>query len=146
MPTPFESAQLILTLYEQRREETLRKARDFFLSFEPETAEEFIGAMFGPQGGYVRMVVSYWDMACSFVEHGAIDPAMFDDANGEYRVVLAKLAPLMTAIREKLGNPNFAIHLERFAYARPDGRAQVEATGVRIKGMLAARRAAAAAA
>lgn len=143
MPTPFESAELILTLYEQRREETMRKARDFFLSFEPETVDDYMAAAFGPQGGYVRMVVSYWDMACSLVEHGAIDPAMFEASNGEYRVVLAKLYPLLSGIREKMGNPEFAAHIERFAYSRPEGREKVEATAARIKGMLAARRAAA---
>jgi hypothetical protein len=144
MPTPFESAQLILTLFEQRREETMRKARDFFISFQPETADEFIAGMFGPQGGYVRMVISYWDMACSLVEHGAIDPAMFEAANGEFRIVLAKLYPLLPEIREKVGNAEFAAHIERFAYSRPEGREKIEATAERIKAMLAARKAAAA--
>ncbi len=122
----------------------MRKARDFFISFQPETADEFIAGMFGPQGGYVRMVISYWDMACSLVEHGAIDPAMFEAANGEFRIVLAKLYPLLPEIREKVGNAEFAAHIERFAYSRPEGREKIEATAERIKAMLAARKAAAA--
>jgi len=48
MPTPFESAQLILTLYEQRREETMRKARDFWVTFDPQTADDFMAVMMGP--------------------------------------------------------------------------------------------------
>ncbi len=67
MPTPFESAQLILTLYEQRREETMRKARDFWVLFNPETVEDFMGAMMGPNSGYIRMVLGFWFMGASLV-------------------------------------------------------------------------------
>ena len=38
MPTPFESAQLNLQLFDMRREPLLRKARDWFLlEFHPAT-------------------------------------------------------------------------------------------------------------
>ena len=146
MPTPFESAQLILTLYEQRREETMRKARDFWAMFDPQTFEEYSAAMFGPQSGYIRMVLSYWDMAASLVENGAIDRKMFQDSTSEYLVVFAKIEPLLPAIRQNWGNPGFLAHLERFALSLPDARTQIDAMGARIKYMIAARKAAAGAA
>ena len=144
MPTPFESAQLILTLYEQRREETMRKARDFWAMFDPETMDDFMATMFGPQSGYVRMVMSYWDMAASLVLNGAIDSKMFQDSTGEYLVVYAKIEKLLPQIREKWNNPNFLASLEKFVMSLPDARNQVDAMGIRIKAMIAARKAAAA--
>jgi hypothetical protein len=142
MPTPFESATLILTLYEQRREETMRKARDFFVTFDPRTAEEFMAGMFGPQGGYVRMVVSYWEQAASLVANGAIDEKMFRDANGEYILVFARIEPFLPQLREAFGNPGFAAHLEKLTLSLPDARARIDGTVARIRAMLAARAAA----
>jgi len=146
MPTPFESAQLILTLYEQRREETMRKARDFWAMFDPQTLEEFTAAMFGPQSGYVRMVLGYWDMAASLVENGAIDRKMFQDATGEYLVVYTKMEPIIPALRAQWGNPNFLKHLESLTMSLPDARQQIDAMKERMKYMMAARKAASGAA
>jgi hypothetical protein len=143
MPTPFESAQLILTLYEQRREATMRKARDFWVMFDPTTVEDFMGAMMGPDSGYIRMVLGYWDMAASLVENGAIDRKMFQDSTQEYLVVFAKVEPLLPALREKFSNPKMAAHLESLAMSLPDARQQLDAISARIKGVIAARRAAA---
>lgn len=144
MPTPFESAQLILTLYEQRREETMRKARDFWVTFEPETVEDFLAAMFGTQGAYVRQVLGYWEMAASFVENGAIDRKMFYDSSMEFLVVYAKIEHLLPALREGMGNPTAWSKLESLANGLPDARTQIDGMKARIKGMLANRKAAAA--
>jgi hypothetical protein len=146
MPTPFESAQLILRLYETRRDETMRKARSFWFEFDPQNVDEYFAAMMGPDGGYVRMVVSYWEMAASFVENGAIDRKMFEDANAEHVVVFAKIEPLLAGIREKYGTPGFAAHLERMILSAPDGRQKVDDMKARIHGMMAARKAASASA
>ena len=56
MATPYESAKLILQLYEQRREETMRKARDFMIGWDPRSAEEFMAGMMGENSAYIRMV------------------------------------------------------------------------------------------
>jgi hypothetical protein len=143
MPTPFESAQLILSLYETRREETMRKARDFFFTFDPQNFEEMIAGMMGPQGSYIRMVISYWDMAASFVENGAIDRKMFLDANGEFIFVFAKIEPFLPQFREMMGSPAFAAHLEALIKSLPNAQERVESTRARVKSMIAARAAAA---
>ena len=66
------------------------------------------------------MVISYWDMACSFVNNGALDAQMFNDANGEHMFVYAKLEPFLPALREEMGNPNFLAHLEKVVKECPD--------------------------
>ncbi|MGD1068653.1 MAG: hypothetical protein ABSB15_00810 [Bryobacteraceae bacterium] len=142
MPTPFESAQLILTLYDLRREETMRKARDFFVTFDPRTFEDFMASFAGPHSAYIRMVVSYWEMAASLVANGAIDARMFTDANGEFVFVFGKVEPFLPQFREVFGNPNFLVHLEKLTLGLPNGRQLVDESVQRMRAMMAARAAA----
>jgi hypothetical protein len=112
--TPTESAQLILRLYELRRETVLRQARAWFAAeFNPTTWEELGQRIAGEPNAWFRMVVSYWDMAASLVSFGAIDPAMFHASNGELVVVFAKLEPFLAQLREQRSNPEFLRHMEQ---------------------------------
>jgi hypothetical protein len=113
-------ADLILKLYELRREKTMREARNWFFQFNPKGKEDFIDVLTSDKSGLYRMVVSYWDMACSFVNNGALDAQMFNDANGEHMFVYAKLEPFLPALREEMGNPNFLAHLEKVVKECPD--------------------------
>jgi hypothetical protein len=117
-----DEAGLILKLYELRRDDTLRKARDwYFREFNPQSMAEFSAAMFGEHSGHLRMVVTYWDMAAALVNRGAISLELFNDANGEQIGTFAKVEPLLGEIRKMLG-PQFAAHLEKLIDATPDGR------------------------
>jgi hypothetical protein len=140
MSNAVDSANLILKLYELRREETMRKARDFMLGFDPGSFEDVQAALMGPQGSCLRMVTSYWEMACSFVTNGAIDAKMFDDANGEHILVLSKIQPFLPQLREMFGSPNYMKHLEDFCLSAPGGLERVTASRERIRKMLAMRR------
>ena len=113
-------AELILKLYDLRREKTMRDARNWFFQFNPKGKEDFIDVLTSDKSGLYRMVISYWDMACSFVNNGAIDSQMFNDANGEHMFVYAKLEPFLPALREEMGNPNFLTHLEKVVKECPD--------------------------
>lgn len=108
-----KDADLILKLYDLRREKTMRDARNWFFTFDPKTPQDFIEVLTSDKSGLYRMVVSYWDMACSLVNHGAIDADMFNDANGEHLFVYAKLEPFLPALREAMGNPKFLGNLEQ---------------------------------
>jgi hypothetical protein len=133
-----EEANLILKLYELRREETMRGARDwYFREFHPKTMADFNAAIMGPHSGHLRMVVSYWDMAASFVNHGAISMDFFNDCNGEHIGVFMKVEALLPEIRTFIG-PNFAMNLEKLIDATPDGRARVAFMRERMKGILEA--------
>jgi hypothetical protein len=120
MPTPFESAQLILKLFEIRRDPVLREARQWFLSdFNPVTWEE-CGAIIGSErNSSFRMVVGYWDMAASLVTHGAIDVDMFRAANNEVVATFAKIQPFIEQLRSVRSNPNFCIHMETLVMGVP---------------------------
>ncbi len=128
MSTKHESADLILKLYELRREETMRKARTWMAGFNPESAQEVIEVLYSDHSAYFRQVMSYWDMAASLVLSGAIDEQMFDDANGEHVFHFAKVQPFLAEVREKLGPASrLAPHLEKLVMRSPDAKARLEA-------------------
>jgi hypothetical protein len=127
-----EEAGLILKLYELRREETMRKARDwYFREFNPQSMADFNTAMLGEHSGHLRMVVSYWDMAAALVNNGAISPELFNDSNGEHLAVFSKIEPLLSEIRAFA--PQFAANVEKLIDAMPEGRKRVAAIRERMK-------------
>jgi hypothetical protein len=130
-----QEAELILKLYDLRRDETMRKARDwFFLEFNPESIADFNSTMFSEHSGHLRMVMSYWDMAAALVNHGAISPELFNDTNGEHFSVFAKLEPLLPEIRAGVG-PKFLSNLEKLVDGTPNGRERVSAIRQRMAGI-----------
>ena len=89
MPEPHHSADLILKLYDLRREARMREARQWVIGFTPDSADDLVAVMRGPDSASFRMVATYWDMAASLVLNGAIDEQMFTDANAEHVAVFA---------------------------------------------------------
>lgn len=130
-------AELILKLYDLRREATMRKARDwYFMEFHPETMGDYNAALFGEHSGYLRMVQTYWDMAAALVNNGAISVEMFTDTNGEHIGVFSKLEPLLPQIRAAWG-PLAMVNLEKLIDATPNGRARSAEVRERMKGIRA---------
>jgi hypothetical protein len=130
-------ADLILKLYELRREPTMRAARDwFFMHFNPQSLADLNAAMFSEHSGHLRMVMSYWEMAATLVNHGAIGVKLFDETNGEHIGVFSKLEPLIGEVRAAYG-PQFLANLEKLIDASPDGRQKVAATRERFKAIRA---------
>ena len=128
-----EEADLILKLYDLRREETMRKARDwFFREFHPESLADIQNAMFGEHSGHLRMVLTYWDMAAALVNHGAISLDLFTDTNGEHLSVFSKLETLVSEMRAAYG-PQFLANLEKLVDATPGGRERTAGLRVRMK-------------
>ena len=125
-------AELILKLYELRREPVMREARNWFFTFKPQNTQDFIDVLTSEKSGYYRMVVSYWDMAASFVDNGAIDPKMFNDANGEHLFVYSKIEPFLADLRRESGNPDFLAHLERVVQQVPNVEEKIVALRARI--------------
>ena len=120
MANPVDSAHLILKLFELRREPVLREARAWFLrDFNPSTIDEALALAGGPKNNWFRMVVGYWDMAASFVAHGAIDAEMFRAANSEIVATFAKIEPFIADLRRVSGIPEFAAHIEHVVRGMP---------------------------
>jgi len=132
-----EEADLILKLYDLRREATMRQARDwYFRNFNPESMEDVNKALFSEHSGHVRMVWTYWDMAAALVNHGAISLELFNDTNGEHIGVFLKVEPFLAEIRANFGS-NYLVNLERLIDTSPDGRQRVAAMRERMKAVRA---------
>jgi len=139
----YDDANLILRLYELRREETMRKARQWFGTFSANSMEEMQKATppGSPENAYMRMVTSYWDMAASFVTSGVLNEELFLQTNGEALFVWEKIRGLVPAIREAYKMPTYLHNLETVANAAikrmtPEA---YQSFSARIRGVAAAR-------
>jgi hypothetical protein len=128
-----EEADLILKLYDLRREPTMRIARDYYTrDFNPQSMSDVISALMGEHSGHLRMVASYWEMAAALVNHGAIDISLFNDTNGEHFAVFSKIEPFIGELRAAFG-PQFLVNLEKLIDATPDGRKRLSEIRERMK-------------
>jgi hypothetical protein len=132
-----DEAALILQLYDLRREETMRTARNWYArEFSPESMADIEKVFFGEHSGHLRMVASYWDMAAALVNSGAISAQLFNDTNGEHLLVFGKLEPFLKDIRGGFG-PQFLMNLEKLIDATPGGRERAMNARERMKAMRA---------
>jgi hypothetical protein len=132
-----DEAALVLQLYDLRREETMRKARDWYMrEFNPESMADIERTLFGEHSAYMRMVASYWEMAAALVNNSAIGLQLFNDTNGEQLGVFAKLEPFLKEIRSAFG-PQFLANLEKLVDATPGGRERVAMIRESMKAMRA---------
>ena len=108
LATPAD-AEIILKLYDLRRETVMRQARAWVLGeFWPATADEYFAVASNsadPHNPFVRQMLTYWEMAAALVLHGAVSPELFVDCNAEGFFLLAKFGPILEGIRER--NPMF---------------------------------------
>jgi len=134
----YDDANLILRLYELRREETMRKARAWFFGFTPTTLEDVQKAapMGSQENAYMRMVTSYWDMAAAFVTNGVLNEELFLETNGEALFVWEKVRTIVAGTREAYKNPTYLANLEAVATAaiKRMGPAAYETFSNRIRG------------
>jgi hypothetical protein len=130
------SAELILKLYELRRDPLLRQAREwYFTEFMPESADDIVALLTKSFDGsrHFRMVVTYWDMAATLVNHGGIDASMFLDANTEHVGVYGKIAPFLEEVRTKF-RPGYLRQLETLMNTIPNLDATLEGRRKLLKG------------
>ena len=116
-----EDAQIIMRLYDLRREEGLRQARDWFIrEFRAESMEDVYKRFpFGSkENDSYRMVLSYWEMAASMVNRGLINEELFFENSGELWTVWVKIKHLLPEARVMWKNPklyqNLAILAEKY--------------------------------
>jgi hypothetical protein len=114
----FEQAQLHLQVYEQRREERLRRAREWmFQNYWPETFEDAMKVTApGTDGGAnFMMVVSYWEQACALLDYGLLHEELFFETSGEFFGLFERIRPVLKQGRDAWKNPYFLIHMENAA-------------------------------
>ena len=112
-------AQLILQLYDLRREPEMRKARNWWVvDFWPQNTDDFMkiaGAMGSQENNWLRQVGGYWSMAASFVLHGALSEELFIQpaVSGEMFLIFAKVHPFLKELREKTGDTQMFANIEK---------------------------------
>jgi hypothetical protein len=114
----FQDAQLLLSLYELRREPTFRLARKWFAaSFHPLTTQEFLSLCpaGSDQEAYFRMVYSYWEMASSLVTAGILNEELFVHNSSELLLVWERIRPLVSQWRFAWNNPKTVKNIEEVA-------------------------------
>jgi len=138
----YDDANLILRLYELRREETMRKARQWFAAFAPNNAEEVQKVTtFGTQeNAYMRMVLSYWDMAASMVTSGVLNEDLFLESGGELLFTWEKVRTIVPESRARMNNPAYLKNLETVAQAaiKRMGPGAYETWSAMVRGAVAA--------
>jgi hypothetical protein len=132
-------AQLILQLYDLRREPEMRKARNWWgVEFWPQSADDFmkiVGAMGSQENNWLRQVGGYWSMAASFVLQGALNEELFIQpaVSGEMFFVFAKVHPFLKELREKIGDPQLFGNIEKVITKSKFGRERLKFTLKRIE-------------
>jgi hypothetical protein len=134
-----DDADLILKLYDLRREATMREARNWFFSFNPTSAQDVIDTLLGEHSGHSRMVISDGDMAAALVNSGAIDEQLFNETNGEHIFIYAKIQPVIEEIRTMFGSPDFLHNLETVVKRIPDIDEKITTMRERMKRFAAMR-------
>lgn len=115
-PRPtYDDANLILRLYEMRREERMRKARAWFTShFRVATWEELqkLAPSGSDENASYRMVVTYWDMVASFITSGVLHKELFFQSGRELLLVWERMRDVVPEIRRQYKDPHLWSHLE----------------------------------
>jgi hypothetical protein len=140
----YDDVNLILKLYELRREERMRKARAWFAKYKASSIDEHLKHY--PPGSEedasFRMVTTYWEMVASFVTAGVLNQELFLESGGELLFVWEKIREMAPSWRSTSKNPTTMANLEKVAQAAIErmNRGNPEAYALfsaRIKGMAA---------
>jgi len=120
-------ADLILKLYDARREAEIRKARQWFVgTFWPTSVDDVlqITRSNGQENAWYRQVLGYWNLAASFVIHGALNEDLFLETAfcGEMYFIYSKLQPFLKELRDQMKNPLFLANIEKVIMRSKTGR------------------------
>ena len=113
-----EQAQLHLQVYDLRREERLRQARDWFQqNFKPQSFDDI--TRIAPSGTekatFVGMVFGYWEQACTLLNYGLLHEGLFFETSGEFFGVYDQIKNILPEFREKMGDKFMMSNLEQAA-------------------------------
>ena len=115
-PRPtYDDANLILRLYEMRREDRMRKARAWFTAqFKVTTWEELqkLAPTGSDENASYRMVVTYWDMVASFITSGVLHKELFFQSGRELLLVWERVRDVLPEVRSRYKDPHLWGHLE----------------------------------
>ncbi|MGC2764711.1 MAG: hypothetical protein WB607_04325, partial [Candidatus Acidiferrum sp.] len=128
--TGTEQAELILKLYELRRETVMREARSFVGGpCQPKTADDLVAIVSkgGKETGFVLQVFGYWDMVCAFVLHGMLTEELVYDTCQEMYFQYSKIQPYLKGFRQNMDLPEWMQNIETVVDGSARGRKRIAA-------------------
>lgn len=137
----YHDADLVLRVYEMRREAVLRAARDLVISRFWPTSYDEVKAIVATPGhelnAPIRQVGSYWEMVYGLVRHRVVDPEFFMETNGEGLFLLARVEPYLPQLRKDFSPFQF-VNAEWVSRETVRGKALIEIFRGRVKAKLEA--------
>lgn len=132
-------AELILKLYDLRREEVMRASRSAIVQWQPRSYEDVVAITqpTHPHNAAWRQVSSYWEMAYGFARHGIVNTELLAENGGEGFILYAKLEPHLPRMRKEM-SPTILQNAEWMARKSPTAKKRVELFKKRIAAALAA--------
>lgn len=140
---PIQQAELILRLYELRRESVMRQARSFIGgAFLPSSVEDLVFQVSAgdQRSGFILQVYGYWDMVSAFVVHGALAEQLVYDTCQEMYFQYSKIQPYLNGFREKMNLPEWMRSLQSVAEYSEHSRARLKLMRENVDRVAAARR------
>jgi hypothetical protein len=125
-------AQLIMQIYDLRREAEMRKARNWWVGgFWPQNADDFMKVAWAAntqENNWLRQVIGYWSMASSFVLQGALSADLFlqPAVSGEMFIVFAKVQPFIKELRKELDDKEAFANIENVIMSSKYGRERLK--------------------
>ncbi len=121
-------AELVLKLYDLRRESVMREARNWMATFNPKSIEDLVAIMSNfaaKENAYMRQVCSYWEMVAAFIVHGTLNADLAYDTLGEMYFVYAIIQPVLEDFRKKFNSPDFFKNVQQVVEGTAKGRERV---------------------
>ena len=129
-------AELLLHLYEIRREDELRQARKWFLTeFRPASWADIKSRYLShsDEDRWFRMTISYWEMVGSLLHHGALHAELFFEHTGEDIVTWDRCAGWIADARADI-RPTYLFRFEQMVKAHQAFRAKANAAFTKSAG------------
>jgi hypothetical protein len=124
----YQDAELVLKLYDLRREAVMREARNWMATFNPQSIDDVVKVMSdfsSKQNAYLRQVCGYWEMVAAFIVHGTLNRELAFDTLGEMYFVYAIMQPVIEEFRKKFNSPEFFKNVQKVVESTPEGRERV---------------------
>ncbi len=118
-------AELLLHLYELRRETVMREARSYIGGpFAPASVDEMSSLVTSGsrEGSFILQVYGYWDMVAAFVLHGTLPASLVYDTCQEMYYQYAKIQPHLAGFRERMNLPEWMSSIEAVVEGSKAGR------------------------
>jgi len=128
-------ADLILKLYDLRREAAMREARaELTRDYLPKNSKEAVAILNHdhPLNRAYRQVSTYWEMVYRMARYGIIHGDFLVENNAEGLLLFARVEPYLKEIRGA-GGPHVFKNAEWVAHEVPEGRAIADRMRARVK-------------